>query len=244
MRANVFCGVNDIRIEEVQKPRAGFGEAVIKITLTTICGTDLPIVWGEYPVKPGLVVGHEPIGVIFTKQAQDDPLTAEQRQALEVALRYFREAYPRHTRDEKESLFPKLRACGSRAAQPAFDAVDALEADHERAEAGHAEVKHLERKWLDEGRMTRTERSRLADVLGSLQSLYQNHIQIEDTRIFPLAAHLLDAQTIQGVGRQMAERRGIDLDALPDLKLHCPTRRAGSHDITREQDQIRQIGLL
>ena len=64
MRANVFHGVNDIRIEEVAKPRAGNGEAVIRITLTTICGTDLHILRGEYPVKPGLVIGHEPVGVI------------------------------------------------------------------------------------------------------------------------------------------------------------------------------------
>jgi alcohol dehydrogenase len=32
--------------------------------LTTICGTDLHIVRGEYPVRPGLVIGHEPVGVI------------------------------------------------------------------------------------------------------------------------------------------------------------------------------------
>src|ERR1700675_2347075 len=64
MRANVFRGVNKFQIEEVEKPRAGVGEAVIRVTLTTICGTDLHIVRGEYPVKPGLVVGHEPVGVI------------------------------------------------------------------------------------------------------------------------------------------------------------------------------------
>jgi threonine dehydrogenase-like Zn-dependent dehydrogenase len=64
MRATVFHGVNDIRIEEVERPRAGVGEAVIRVTLTTICGTDLHIVRGEYPVKPGLVIGHEPVGVI------------------------------------------------------------------------------------------------------------------------------------------------------------------------------------
>lgn len=64
MRANVFHGPNDIKIEEVPRPRAGFGEAVIRITLTTICGTDLHILRGEYPVKPGLVIGHEPVGVI------------------------------------------------------------------------------------------------------------------------------------------------------------------------------------
>lgn len=32
--------------------------------MTTICGTDLHIVRGEYPVQPGLVIGHEPVGVI------------------------------------------------------------------------------------------------------------------------------------------------------------------------------------
>ena len=64
MKANVFRGPNKIGIEEVPRPGAGFGEAVIRITLTTICGTDLHILRGEYPVKPGLVIGHEPVGVI------------------------------------------------------------------------------------------------------------------------------------------------------------------------------------
>jgi threonine dehydrogenase-like Zn-dependent dehydrogenase len=64
MKANVFRGVDDIRVEEVERPRAGVGEAVIRVTLTTICGTDLHIVRGEYPVKQGLIVGHEPVGVI------------------------------------------------------------------------------------------------------------------------------------------------------------------------------------
>lgn len=64
MKANVFHGKNKIRVEEVDKPRAGASEAVIRVTLTTICGTDLHIVRGEYPVAPGLVIGHEPVGVI------------------------------------------------------------------------------------------------------------------------------------------------------------------------------------
>lgn len=64
MKANVFLGKNQIRVQDVPKPRAGVGEAVIRVTLTTICGTDLHIVRGEYPVAPGLVIGHEPVGVI------------------------------------------------------------------------------------------------------------------------------------------------------------------------------------
>ena len=64
MKANVFRGNGRFGIEDVEQPLAGVGEAVIRITLTTICGTDLHIVRGEYPVKPGLVIGHEPVGVI------------------------------------------------------------------------------------------------------------------------------------------------------------------------------------
>lgn len=64
MKALVFHGVNDISVDEVARPQAGVGEAVIRITLTTICGTDLHIVRGEYPVTPGLIIGHEPVGVI------------------------------------------------------------------------------------------------------------------------------------------------------------------------------------
>jgi alcohol dehydrogenase len=64
MRALVFRGPNQIGLEEVAIPKPGPGEAVIRVTLTTICGTDLHILKGEYPVKPGLVIGHEPVGVI------------------------------------------------------------------------------------------------------------------------------------------------------------------------------------
>ncbi len=64
MRATVFHGPGDIRVEEVPRPIAGPGEAVIRVTSTTICGTDIHIVKGEYPVRPGLVIGHEPVGVI------------------------------------------------------------------------------------------------------------------------------------------------------------------------------------
>jgi alcohol dehydrogenase len=64
MRALVFRGPNQISIEQAPIPRPGPGEAVIRVTLTTICGTDLHILKGEYPVKSGLVIGHEPVGVI------------------------------------------------------------------------------------------------------------------------------------------------------------------------------------
>src|ERR1700675_1503724 len=64
MRATVFHGANDIRVQEAPRPHAAAGEAVIRVTTTTICGTDIHILRGEYPVRPGLIIGHEPVGVI------------------------------------------------------------------------------------------------------------------------------------------------------------------------------------
>jgi threonine dehydrogenase-like Zn-dependent dehydrogenase len=64
MRAAVFQGKGRIGLREVPRPAPGVGEALIKVMLTTICGTDVHILKGEYPVREGLVVGHEPVGVI------------------------------------------------------------------------------------------------------------------------------------------------------------------------------------
>lgn len=64
MKALVFHGPNQIAVETVTRPKPGYGEAVIRVTLTTICGTDVHILRGEYPVKPGLIIGHEAVGVI------------------------------------------------------------------------------------------------------------------------------------------------------------------------------------
>lgn len=64
MQANVFRAPGRFGLETKPIPRAGAGEAVIRVSLTTICGTDIHIVRGEYPVKEGLTLGHEAVGVI------------------------------------------------------------------------------------------------------------------------------------------------------------------------------------
>ncbi|MBM3776029.1 MAG: zinc-binding dehydrogenase [Acidobacteria bacterium] len=64
MRANVFSGPGKFGLAEKPIPRAGAGEAIVQVRLTTICGTDVHIVRGEYAVAPGLTLGHEATGVI------------------------------------------------------------------------------------------------------------------------------------------------------------------------------------
>jgi len=64
MKAAVFEGKERIVVEEKPIPRCGPSDAIVKVTLTTICGTDVHIWREEYPVEQGRIVGHEPVGVI------------------------------------------------------------------------------------------------------------------------------------------------------------------------------------
>lgn len=86
MKAVVFKGKDRIAVEEVPKPTPRAGEAVIRITTTTICGTDVHIVRGEYPVKPGLILGHEPVGVIEELGAGLEPFYSAGQRVIVGAI--------------------------------------------------------------------------------------------------------------------------------------------------------------
>lgn len=64
MKAAVFLQPGRISLEEKPVPRVGPRDALVRVTTTTICGTDVHILKGEYPVARGLTIGHEPVGVI------------------------------------------------------------------------------------------------------------------------------------------------------------------------------------
>jgi threonine dehydrogenase-like Zn-dependent dehydrogenase len=64
MRATVFVAPGRLELREKPVPTVGPTDALIRVTTTTICGTDVHILKGEYPVASGLTIGHEPVGVI------------------------------------------------------------------------------------------------------------------------------------------------------------------------------------
>lgn len=64
MKAAVFVEPGRIVLDDKPIPDVGPLDALVKITTTTICGTDVHILKGEYPVRRGLTVGHEPVGII------------------------------------------------------------------------------------------------------------------------------------------------------------------------------------
>ncbi len=64
MKAASFIEAGRIELTDKPIPDVGPNDALMRITTTTICGTDVHILKGEYPVAKGLTVGHEPVGVI------------------------------------------------------------------------------------------------------------------------------------------------------------------------------------
>ena len=64
MKAAIFVEPNRIVLDDKPIPEVGPLDALMRVTTTTICGTDVHILKGEYPVARGLTIGHEPVGVI------------------------------------------------------------------------------------------------------------------------------------------------------------------------------------
>ena len=126
---------------------------------------------------------------------------------LATALRYFREAAPKHNADEEASLFPRLRATGKPAAAAALDLLARLEAEHRWADPLHAAVDRLGEKYLCEGPLTTAEADRFRAAVGELRHMYRQHIELEDSVVFPLASSLLSPAEQAAVAREMADRR-------------------------------------
>ena len=147
--------------------------------------------------------------IVVTGQARGGTLSAEQRDALEVALLYFEEAEPKHNADEEQSLFPRLRASRHSRTPEALAIVDTLAEDHEVAQAHHARVSILGHRWLAEGRLPAAAARELSTRLDTLATLYRRHIPVEDGELLPLARRILSAEDIAALGGEMAARRGI-----------------------------------
>jgi iron-sulfur cluster repair protein YtfE (RIC family) len=143
----------------------------------------------------------------------DFPLANEARGALETALRYFKEAAPKHTADEEESLFPRLRQIHHPDVESALAALNALENEHRRADALHAEVHALGRLSLDRGHLPPQEAGRFRQAVSDLAVIYGEHIRIEDDVVFPAARRALSGVEKSAIANEMAFRRELGLPA-------------------------------
>ena len=66
MKAVVYHGLGDIRLDTVHDPKIKEStDAIVRLTCSAICGTDLHMVRGTFPgMRPGTILGHEGIGIV------------------------------------------------------------------------------------------------------------------------------------------------------------------------------------
>lgn len=141
---------------------------------------------------------------VVAERARGQKLTGEESDAIEAALHYFRVGGQRHTADEEESLFPRLRAQG---VEEANDECSGLESDHERANGLHAEVETLYRRWIADGTLDAADATRLSKATEELSRLYAAHIRVEEDVVFPHAAKVLDGAAVAQMGEEFRARR-------------------------------------
>jgi hemerythrin-like domain-containing protein len=135
--------------------------------------------------------------------------TEDARRALESALRYFAEAAPKHTADEEESLFPRLRRIHHPEIESAFSRLELLEEEHRWAAPLHAEVDRLGRQYLSTGNLSSPEVGEFRRSVASLAAMYKQHINVEDDLVFPLAARMLSDADKAAIAAEMAGRRKV-----------------------------------
>ena len=141
--------------------------------------------------------------------ASERPLNDETRRSLDTALRYFREAAPKHTADEEESLFPRLQQFDRSDVAHMLARLQPLEADHRRVAPLHLLVERLGTEYLRIGLLAPAEAAKFRAAVAELTHIYKEHIKIEDGVVFPLATQLLSAKDKRDIAQEMAERRNL-----------------------------------
>lgn len=136
-------------------------------------------------------------------RAQGRDLTKEERDAVKAALQYFRTGGQRHTADEEESLFPRLRESDA----GSLAEIDRLESDHREANDLHGSVERLYSTWIAAGELTLTDALQLQSETERLKQLYLDHIQVEETIVFARASRVLDSHAMAAIGTEFRFRR-------------------------------------
>lgn len=141
---------------------------------------------------------------LVAERARARALTGEERSAVQAALQYFHVGGERHTADEEESLFPRLREEPS---SSDLEEIHRLESDHHHAADLHESVDWLFTAWISAGTLESDEQQRLLSETRLLKQLYGEHIQVEERIVFPHALQVLDSRTIAAIGQEFRNRR-------------------------------------
>lgn len=150
--------------------------------------------------------------------------TPRQRHSLEAAILFFRTSGAAHTVDEEESLFPRIyRALESLGRTDELEELRSREGEHRVHEEVHERLEAALRRLdptLGEGdglpdpdapllASGSSEALAVAQALEELVELYEAHIPLEDSELFPLARQILSPAEIEAIALEMRRRHSL-----------------------------------
>ena len=141
---------------------------------------------------------------VIADRAAGRELTGEEKAAVRSAMDRLRVDVTRHTADEEQSLFPRLRAEAITG-----DSEDLIALEDNRCETDplHTMVETLYSIWISAGALGPENQLRLQLCTEQLKSLSEQHMEIEEQIVFPRALQLLNGRTIAAIGQEFRARR-------------------------------------
>ena len=130
--------------------------------------------------------------------------------AIAKSLQFLESSGVQHTKDEEESVFPRLRQRVS-VDQAAY--LDSLEHDHEHAESILASLKLLVQEAARQSPVAPQLIDQYRACAEDLRSLYRRHIRSEDEVLTALAKQNLTEKEIAEISDEMRARRQSKLSS-------------------------------
>lgn len=126
---------------------------------------------------------------------------------IDAVLNHFSTAGVKHTKDEEESLFPRMRQYGDSVISEVFEAVERLEIQHALAGSIENSLNRFYVSMTADEDIDSNKVDLFCDLSESLYDLYRPHIQVENEFVFPAAGRILSEQELLDVGKEMYQRR-------------------------------------
>jgi hemerythrin-like domain-containing protein len=135
-------------------------------------------------------------------------LDAQAILAFNAAQLYFQTSALKHTADEEESLFPRMKS-QLPAGDDTLETLGQLEADHKLANELHLRVDRFIETWCatPAAPPPADRAEQFTSDLRRLKQHYEEHIRLEEQSVFPEAARYLSSELIAEIGCEMRERR-------------------------------------
>jgi hemerythrin-like domain-containing protein len=128
---------------------------------------------------------------------------------VDAAVGHFAVTGARHTEDEEESLFPRLRSRGGALPPALAEALDVLEGEHDRAEALHEELTRVVAGMRRDGARIDAQVEQFCDCVSALLDVYRPHMRLENEVVIPAAGSILTSDELAAVGAEMRARREV-----------------------------------